>query len=45
MKDIKRGSVIGEEVGYQRSVNAIVSYIEGVTAWYDDKVNVFRIEY
>lgn len=25
-------------------VSAIVSFITGVTAWYDDKVNVFRIE-
>jgi len=26
-------------------INAIISYIKGVKAWYDDKVNVFRIEY
>lgn len=25
-------------------VSALVSYIDGVTAWYDDKINVFRIE-
>ncbi len=25
-------------------INAIISYITGVASWYDDKVNVFRIE-
>ncbi len=26
-------------------INAVISYIEGVSAWYDDKINVFRIEW
>ena len=33
-----------EENFFVMEVSAIVSYISGVTAWYDDKVNVFRIE-
>ena len=26
-------------------INAVVPYIQGVTSWYDDKINVFRIEW
>ena len=26
-------------------INAIVPYIKGVSSWYDDKINVFRIEW
>ena len=36
--------VVPENRQFVMEINAIVSYIEGITAWYDDKVNVFRIE-
>ncbi|MFR8033466.1 MAG: glycoside hydrolase family 2 protein [Lachnospiraceae bacterium] len=26
-------------------INAVVPYIQGVSSWYDDKINVFRIEW
>lgn len=35
---------ISESRQFVMEVNAIITYIEGVTAYYDDKVNVFRVE-
>ena len=35
---------ISDSGQFVMEVSAIASYIDGVSAWYDDKVEVFRIE-
>ena len=36
--------VVPENRQFVMEVNAIVTYIKGTKAYYDDKVNVYRIE-